>query len=289
MPGQPGMGGPPMGGMPGQPGMGGPPMGGMPGQPGMGGPPMGGMPGQPGMGGPPMGGMPGQPGMGMGGPPMGGMGQPPMGMGGMPGQPPMGMQAFTGRSPGLGAMGGFSKMRMILTAVGVGVLAIGGAIVGIYSYTHPSLHMINNTGKDGVSIYIDGNAVATNLKNAPTESWLASSSSSISSGKHKIEAKDASGKVIETIADMEFKSGSNGYLYSPMHDKNVCFVVQVDVYGKTAGAGAKDILLDKNRNFWEMPASIDRWFQDTPDSVKLGKGQTSATKRAVRQVPCNAL
>ena len=55
------------------------------------------------------------------------------------------------------------------------------------------------------------------------------------------------------------------------------------------GNGPKDILLDRGKNFWAMPSSIDRWFQDTPDQVKLGKGQSSTTKRAVRQLRCSDL
>ena len=147
---------------------------------------------------------------------------------------------------------------------------------------------INTTGRDGVSVFVDGVAVATNLKNAASESWLASTSSGIASGSHKVEAKDSTGKVIESLT-VDFKSGSNGYLYAPVHSKDACFVIQTDVYGRVIGNGPKDVLLDRGKNFWEMTVSIDRWFQDTPDSVKLGKGQSSTTKRAVRQLRCSDL
>lgn len=206
---------------------------------------------------------------------------------GMPGQPMGGMpiRAFGGN---VSSGGGTSKLKIIGGAVlGVLVVLVIG-VVGIYSYTHPTMHMINTTGRDGVSVFVDGVAVATNLKNAASESWLAASDEGISSGSHKVEAKDSTGKVLESFT-VEFKSGSNGYLYAPMHSKDVCFVIQTDVYGRVIGNGPKPILLDRGKNFWEMTSSIDKWFQETPNSVKLGKGQSSTTKRAVRQLPCGEL
>ena len=218
---------------------------------------------------------------------MGGMGQPPMGMPGQPmGMGGMPIRAFGGNVSG--GSGGFNKLKIIGGGILGVIVVIVVAVVGIYSYTHPTLHMVNTTGRDGVTVFVDGVAVGTNLKNAPTESWLASSSSGISSGTHKVEAKDASGKLLETLT-VNFESGSDGYLYAPLHSKDVCFVIQTDVYGRVVGNGPKDVLLDRGKNFWPMPSSIDRWFQDTPDQVKLGKGQSSATKRAVRQLPCSSL
>jgi hypothetical protein len=211
---------------------------------------------------------------------MGMPGQPMGGMGGMP------IRAFGGNVSG--GASGFNKLKIIGGGVLAVIVVIVVAVVGIYSYTHPSMHMINTTGRDGVSVFVDGVAVATDLKNAPSESWLASSSSGISSGSHKVEAKDSTGKVLESFT-VNFESGADGYLYAPMHSKDVCFVIQTDVYGRVIGNGPKDVLLDRGKNFWPMPSSIDRWFQDTPDQVKLGKGQSSATKRAVRQLPCNSL
>jgi hypothetical protein len=218
---------------------------------------------------------------------MGGMGQPPMGMPGQPmGMGGMPIRAFGGNVSGGSA--GMNKMKLIGGGILGVVIAIGVIIGVVWSMTHDTIHIVNTTGRDGVSVFIDGVAVATNLKNAATESWLASDSESVKSGSHKIEAKDSTGKVIESLT-VSFEGGSNGYLYAPMHSKDVCFVIQTDVYGRVIGNGPKDVLLDRGKNFWPMPSSIDRWFQDTPDQVKLGKGQSSATKRAVRQLPCSSL
>ncbi len=200
-----------------------------------------------------------------GGPPMGGM---PGAPGAYPGAPPV----IAGVAK---AAGTFSKIKMIVSIIGVVlVLGVVGAVF-IYSYTHPTIHMINTSGKEGISIYMDGEAIATKMKNAPTESWLASESKMVPSGKHKFEAKDAGGKVIDTIT-IEIESGSNGYLYAPAHDKDVCFYIQVDEYGRTYGAKPpRDQLLDPKRTFWEMKTSIDRWFQDNPNRVQLQKGRCS--------------
>ncbi|MFO0758670.1 MAG: hypothetical protein U0359_19405 [Byssovorax sp.] len=176
---------------------------------------------------------------------------------------------------------------MILTAVGVGVLAIGGAICRHLLVHAPSLHMINNTGKDGVSIYIDRQRGRDEPQERAVESWLASSSSSISSGKHKIEAKDASGKVIETIADMEFKSGSNGYLYSPMHGKNVLRrpgrCLRQDGRRRRQGHPARQepqFLGDARLHRSLVPGH--------PGQRRNRRGADLGRKRAVRRLPCNA-
>ncbi len=219
-----------------------------------------------------MGGMPGQPPMGMPGQPMG--------MGGMP------IRAFGSNVSG--GSGGFNKMKIIGGAILAVLIAIGAIIGVVWSMTHDTIHIVNTTGRDGVSVFIDGVAVATNLKNAANESWLASDSESVKSGSHKIEAKDATGKLLESLT-VSFEGGSNGYLYAPIHSKDVCFVIRTDVYGRVIGNGPRDVLLDRGKNFWPMPSSIDRWFQDTPRTVELGKGQSSATKRALRQVPCNEI
>ncbi|HVK69913.1 MAG TPA: hypothetical protein VM694_35885, partial [Polyangium sp.] len=249
---------------------------------------------QPGMGGPPMGGDPqqgygGQPGMGYGpqpGMPMGApMGAPPMGV-------PMGVPMPQQQAQG----GGFNMLKI----VGIGVAVVVG-VVGVgaflwYGHTHPSVRIVNVTGKDGVTVTLDGEALAKDLKNAATENAAVVVTKNVSSGAHKLEAKDASGKVLESFT-FEFKSGTNGYVYAPGRaaDSKTCFVVQTDEY-KTISVGLGNNnrfkTLDPTKNIWELPTTIEFWFQDTPDSVeiKTKKGQSSnktVTKRALRQAPCD--
>ncbi|MDI1436630.1 hypothetical protein [Polyangium sorediatum] len=283
---QPGMGGPPMGGEPQpgygpQPGMGYGPQPGMP----MGAPPMGGDPQQgygpqPGMGYGP------QPGMPMGAPPMGApMGAPPMGV-------PMG--APMPQLPAAG--GGFNILKIVVMGAVIVLGLVGGGAFVWYGHTHPSVRIVNVTGKDGVTVTLDGEAIAKDLKNAAKENAAVVVTKNVASGAHKLEAKDASGKVLESVT-FEFKSGTNGYVYAPGRaaDSKTCFIVQTDEY-KTinVGLGNNDRFktLDPTKNIWELPTTIEFWFQDTPESVeiKTKKGQSSSktvTKRALRQAACD--
>jgi hypothetical protein len=232
--GQPGGYGQPGAGQPmGQPGGYGQPGAGQPmGQPGGYGQPGAGQPGQygqPGMGQPGMGqpmgqpGQYGQPGMGQqpGMPP--GMGQP--GMGGPP--PQMPPPVVTSGSPGfnvnvggfnIGLGGGMSKWKIIGGAIVTVVVLLGAGIFGWYSYSHPTFYVFNATGKDGMTVTIDGEVMVSGLKSSLSETSSAAESKMLGSGKHKIEAKDASGKVIESL-EVEIESGSNGYLFAPAATK----------------------------------------------------------------------
>ncbi|TKD08614.1 hypothetical protein [Polyangium fumosum] len=254
-------------------------------QPGMGGPPMGGEPQQgygpqPGMGYGP------QPGMPMGAPPMGApMGAPPMGV-------PMG--APMPQLPAAG--GGFNILKIVVMGAVIVLGLVGGGAFVWYGHTHPSVRIVNVTGKDGVTVTLDGEAIAKDLKNAAKENAAVVVTKNVASGAHKLEAKDASGKVLESFT-FEFKSGTNGYVYAPGRaaDSKTCFIVQTDEY-KTinVGLGNNDRFktLDPTKNIWELPTTIEFWFQDTPESVeiKTKKGQSSSktvTKRALRQAACD--
>lgn len=295
-------GGYPPGGPPGYPPQGYPQQGGAygpPQQPQAGyGPPQQGGYGPQGMGGPPMGGDPqqgygGQPGTGYGPQPGMPMGAPPMGapMGAPMGVPPMGAPI-----PQQAQGGGFNivKVAAIGVAVVLGVAGIGAFVW--YGYTHPSVRIVNVTGKDGVSVTLDGQELVKDLKNAATENAAVVVTKNVASGTHKLEAKDASGKVLESFT-FEFKSGTNGYVYAPGRtaDSKTCFIVQTDEY-KTIniGLGNNDRFktLDPTKNIWELPTTVEFWFQDTPESVeiKTKKGSSSnktVTKRALRQAQCD--
>ncbi|MDC3957893.1 hypothetical protein [Polyangium jinanense] len=235
-----------------------------------------------------------QPGAPMGAPPMGApMGAPPMGA--PMGAPPMGVP-MGAPMPQQAQGGGFNMLKV----VGIGVAVVLGA-TGIgafvwYGYTHPSVRIVNVTGKDGVSVTLDGQELAKDLKNAATENAAVVVTKNVASGAHKLEAKDASGKVLESFT-FEFKSGTNGYVYAPGRaaDSKTCFIVQTDEYKTiSVGLGNQDRFktLDPTKNIWELPTTIEFWFQDTPESVeiKTKKGDSSnktVTKRALRQAPCD--
>jgi len=241
-----------------------------------------------------------------GGPPPGGFGAPPadhLGVHRTP--PPIGATAPEPPPGGFGAVGaqvalppqaksgGGGMLKVILGAVaGLAVLGGGGALV-YYLYNHPTVYVVNATGADGVSVFIDGAPLAQSLKNAATESNSLVVNESVAAGKHKVEAKDSSGKVLESF-DFTFEPGfGSTYLYSPARNKNTCFFVQTDEYktSSTAPDTVKDRFkpLDPTRTIWLVPESIDYWFQDSPDSVSIKKksGSSSVIKRALRQGACN--
>lgn len=259
------------------------------GPPGGPGGPMGGQQGygQPGgpMGGPPMGAPMGGP---MGGPPMGG---PPMGapMGG-----PMG--APMGSPVGAAAPSKGGALKVI-----GGAVLIGGAMIAIgigawYVHSHPSVYVVNVTGTDGVTVYVDGEPLTEGLKNAAAENNSLVSRESVKAGPHKVEAKDASGKVLESL-QVDFQSGfGSTYVYAPARNPQICFFVQTDEYKTNDNAPdkVKDRFkpLDPTKTMWLLPDSIDYWFQDSPENItiktdKKGKAASSVVKRALRQGKCN--
>jgi len=187
-------------------------------------------------------------------------------------------------------------IKLIAVAV-LGVAVVGALGAGVnYMYTHPSLYVVNVSGSDGVSVFVDGEPLASNLKNAAAENRSLVSMESVKSGSHKLEAKDASGKVIETMT-VELKSGfGTTYVYAPARNKQICFFVQTDEYTTSQNAPdkVKDRFkpLDPTSSFWQVPDSIDYWFQDSPESVNIktnknGKAPSSVVKRALRQARCN--
>jgi hypothetical protein len=181
-----------------------------------------------------------------------------------------------------------------------GVLVLGAMIaigVGVnYVYSHPSVHIVNVSGSDGVSVFLDGEPLAQNLKNAAAENKDLVAKESVKAGSHKLEAKDSSGKVLETMT-VELKSGfGSTYVYAPARNKQICFFIQTDEYKTSQNAPDKvqDRFrpLDPTSSFWQVPDSIDYWFQDSPESVsiktdKKGKAPKSVVKRALRQARCN--
>ncbi len=213
--------------------------------------------------------------------------QPPPG-GAPPGQPfPMPQMPVV-----KSGMSGFTKFKMIAGG-SLAVLGLIGAGIGAWWFhTHPQVHIVNVTGKDGLTVTIDGEVVASSLKNAATESSSLVENKFVSAGKHKVEAKDSAGKVLDSV-EFEFEAGADGYVYAPAKQASVCFVVQTDEYStNTALPGSVNDrfkTLDPTKSMLKVPASIDYWFQDSPDTVQIktkGKQNKSVIKRALRQIKC---
>lgn len=205
------------------------------------------------------------------------------------------MPAVAAAAPSPGSALGMSKLKMAAIGIGALLFVVGGGFGFYHFYTHPSVYLVNVTGKDGVSIFIDGKPLAQNLKNAVNESFSLVSVQSVGAGKHKVEAKDAGGKVLESF-DFVFETGlGNNYLYSPARDPRVCFIVQTDEYksSTTAPSLVTDHFkkLDPGKTIWKVPEAIDYWFKDSPDSVtikqKKGTSSKNVVKRSLRQAACD--
>jgi hypothetical protein len=234
----------------------------------------------------------GGPGAPMGGPmgaPQGGFGAP---MGAPMGGPVMGSPIGSGPQQS----GGATAVKLIAGGIALAAVAVGIGLGVNYLYTHPSVYVVNVTGTDGLTVTLDGEPLASNLKNATAEDRSLVTQESVKSGVHKLEAKDATGKVLESF-NFDFKSGfGTTYVYAPSRSPKTCFFIQTDEY-KTNSAAPDKVAdrfkpLDPTKTIWEMPESIDYWFQDSPDSVeiKTKKGQKpkdSVIKRALRQGACN--
>lgn len=142
-----------------------------------------------------------------------------------PGGP--GLREVMARSPRIAA-------RIIMFILVGGSMALFLLCFGVYrAYQalihmddHADIHVVNTTGKDGVSVFVDGKLFGQNLKNAANEDFGLAAKKSISPGQHKIEAKDADGKVVESIS-WRF-SESQTYLYAPARAPNVCFFAMPD-------------------------------------------------------------
>jgi len=216
----------------------------------------------------------------MGGPPMGGM---PPGMGG----PMMG-------GPVMASSGGTSKVKIIAGAIGAVVIIIGLIIGGIWASGKSTLRIVNVASSSPITVTVDGEVVAKNVQFSPTEDASKVQNITVGSGKHKIEAKDATGKVLDPIS-VELKGFFGSHLYAPGRNATVCFFVQTDEFKTNPNMAdkVKDRFkpLDPTKNFWLIEDSIEYWFRDTPDEVtiktKKGEKNKSVVKKALRQGLCN--
>jgi len=169
---------------------------------------------------------------------------------------------------------------LIVVAV-IGLIGYGGhKFFSKHDKNNSVLCVVNATGKDGMSIRIDGKTVARKLVSSRTETPKAVYRDRIKAGTHTIEALDASGNVVDST-NLCVSVGSHGYLYAPKHDPTILFAVETTAYGSWGGtAGVRS--LPPDQSLWEMPEYVHRWFEKSPRSVAVQKGASGAYDRAVR-------
>lgn len=174
-----------------------------------------------------------------------------------------------------------------LLGLGVGVVALlGVAGYGYWSYSHPTIRFVNASTSPALQVYLDGKPVAADLKLSTSEPEAAqnSKSASVGTGSHKLEAKDASGAVVD--AQSVTIEGGAAYLYAPQHSSKVCWTLQTDGYGTAHVANPMQPLVPA-QSFWRLPQAPDYWFSDTPNTVQVNrKTGSGSTKAALRQHAC---
>ena len=166
-------------------------------------------------------------------------------------------------------------------AVSVAVIVAGMSLVESFALPPTaSLHIINNSPASSINIFLDGKAVETNVPSAIKEDASSARWVRVPTGTHTIEARDASGKVLDSQA---VELSHDEYLFAPAHNLKTCFILQIDGYG-TEDHKTSSTLLDPERSFWKITGRVDSWFHANPAKVRVrGHGTLMS---AVRQGAC---
>ncbi len=181
-----------------------------------------------------------------------------------------------------------SRAPLVGAIVG-GAIALASGAAGWFLYTHAKLHVINVSGKDGLSVYLDGEKLLAHAPSASSERTIDDRTFFIRSGAHRLETRDATGEVIDRV-DVTFEAGKAGRLYAPAHLPDVCLAVQTDRYWRSpqfAPATKRFQILDRSKSYWQIAEGIDHWFEDTPDEIQLSSRDTGVARRALRVAPCD--
>lgn len=188
--------------------------------------------------------------------------------------------------PVMASGGGSSKTKIIGGLIGGAVLVVLLIIGAVWASGKSTLHIVNTAGASPITITVDGEVVSKDVPFAAAEDRSKARNETIPAGKHKVEAKDATGKVLDTQT-VDFDGFFASYLYAPAHSPKTCFVLQTDAYG-TARVASPFTQLDPTKSLWKPSKSVDTWWGDNPDSVSLDrkKKQSGATKTAMRQITC---
>jgi hypothetical protein len=146
-----------------------------------------------------------------------------------------------------------------------------------------SLWVINTTNRGPLTIRLDGEVVVKALPSTAVESRAAARRIALDEGAHRVEARTPDGAVVDS-AEFRVREKSHGFLFAPAHGADACFVLVRTAYGDSRRAGGQP--LSPEQSFWEMPFSIDRWFEASPAQMPVQSGSTGAHDDAVRMLPC---
>jgi hypothetical protein len=149
-----------------------------------------------------------------------------------------------------------------------------------WTQSRTELWVVNTSGET-LGIYLDGKSVGE-LPSSLTETDASRLQLSIFRRKHKVEARDAAGTVVDSS---EFDAARGAFLFSPKHDPSVCFTLVTDTYGTYEGPAGAEVL-PAEQSFWHIDRVVTNWFTHNPAKVTVRKGTKGTFERALRLYPC---
>ncbi|MBI3185948.1 MAG: hypothetical protein HYZ28_27750 [Myxococcales bacterium] len=176
------------------------------------------------------------------------------------------------------------KEKILYPAAVIAVICAVAAGYSWFAEGSPELWVVNTTGIDRLSIWVDGEEEIDAVPSTQLEDKAKARTARLSTGSHKLEAKGADGRLVDA-ASVTVERGAKGFLFAPARHPEVCFALETAGYGTWSGGGGSE-LLDTSSTFWTIDKHVDRWFEGSPDSLSVTKGTRGTFDRAVRMVSC---
>lgn len=165
--------------------------------------------------------------------------------------------------------------------VWVGVILALVTAPFFYVLYHPRVRVVDLTGRRLV-IVLDGRAVAS-VEPTSAESPAAGVDLRLPSGRHRLEARDSSGRVVSDTT-VRIQSGAD-HLYAPGSD-GYCFWLETNGYGRAGSPGPAIRPLRGDRRFWVLPVDVDTWFAPNPAPARADDRSSGGVLTALRQARC---
>ena len=97
-----------------------------------------------------------------------------------------------------------------------------------------------------------------------------------------MEARTAAGREVASDT-FTVEKGSHGFLWMPVPDPTIHFLLQTTEYGGSNG-GTYTEPFETSGRLQAFPRMVTQWFRDNPKSVVVQKWATSDIERALRRV-----
>jgi hypothetical protein len=170
-----------------------------------------------------------------------------------------------------------------LVTIGASVVGLLVVLAVVWGLVHrgnaanagPALGVVNASGESLLSIWVDGQRALANVPRVSEESPRDARMVALPPGPHQVEARSASGAVVESanfVAD-EITS----FVFAPRHGANLCFAL----VSSRGPMGVGEIWQPLTQDLWSIKGHVTHWFEPLPSSG------SRATDLAVRMYPCS--